>query len=235
MQLLTFDTLPSTNDYIREHILEFADNTAVFADKQTNGKGRVGKKWESPNGQLCFSMLVKNGDPIGITHLFAVIVCEVLRKFCSKKVQVGIKWCNDIVIDIDGNYKKICGILCEKIGTDIIVGIGINLNVADSYFAEHGLPNAGSLHLETDKSVIRDLVIAEYEYHNKPFVDVLSRYKTLCVNVGKPVKVIYPTRIVYGNAVDITDKGELYCADENGGYFTVNSGEVSVRGITDYV
>ena len=57
--LITFDTLPSTNTYIKEHADKLADRTVVIADMQSSGKGRIGNKWLATRDMLPISILIK--------------------------------------------------------------------------------------------------------------------------------------------------------------------------------
>ena len=104
----------------------------VYAECQTKGRGRLGRKWVSPKSKgLYFSVILRPGLPLSkiscITLLSAVAVVLALNKEAS--LPLSIKWPNDILI---GN-KKLAGILTELNAEQdrvnfVIVGIGLNIN-----------------------------------------------------------------------------------------------------------
>ena len=143
-RVLAFKELDSTNS----HALTLARNTAndglvVLADKQTAGRGQHGREWDCPGGAgVLMSVLIfpppHLSRPAILTAWAAVSVCELILKLTG--LQSEIKWPNDVLIQ----SRKVCGILIEQsVGT--VVGIGLNLNQPDEYFAAAELPNAGSL------------------------------------------------------------------------------------------
>lgn len=133
--LKIIDSLPSTNDYVKEQLANskpFEEGTVIMANEQTEGRGQRGSVWKSAKGEnLTFSYLLKP-DFLSASSQF-LLTCSVslgLVKFLKQYIpHVFIKWPNDIMA---GN-KKICGILIENTlrGQDIknsVVGIGLNVN-----------------------------------------------------------------------------------------------------------
>ena len=104
--------------------------TIVTALKQTNGRGTMGKKWISQNGNLFISICFEiNQQKINFRQyslLNAYLFKNIISRFTKK--QIDIKWPNDLLI----KKNKICGILQEVINfnnkTFLIVGVGINTN-----------------------------------------------------------------------------------------------------------
>tara|TARA_R110000772_G_scaffold23506_7_gene62937 strand:- start:236 stop:901 length:666 start_codon:yes stop_codon:yes gene_type:complete len=99
------------------------------AEKQNGGVGRLGRKWESPEGNLYCSTLVdcRAGDPAPSTLSF--VAALAVHKAISAHLphdDVKLKWPNDILV----SGLKICGILLERAGDSVIVGIGVNIAVA---------------------------------------------------------------------------------------------------------
>lgn len=147
-RVILLKEVDSTNDYLKQNADFLMPNTCVIAQKQTAGKGRMGKKFFSPdNCGLYLSILLKPKTfvPELITAAAAVAVARAIEEFTQKNAQ--IKWVNDVYI----NNKKVCGILCEALFCEnkpkyVIVGIGVNLlkpkndfadeikNIADSVF-----------------------------------------------------------------------------------------------------
>lgn len=127
MKVRYYETLPSTNTYLKENYKNFESGIVIVTNKQTDGRGRFTRKWISDN-DLTFSIMFKGVDyNHGLVAPLAII--EALENF---KISAKIKWPNDIYID----GKKLAGILIESIyeANDlkcVIVGIGINLEKKD--------------------------------------------------------------------------------------------------------
>ncbi len=101
-----------------------AEGTWLRAERQNGGRGRMGRVWDSPVGNLYCSTLVRfqPGDPAG--HTLALVAANavhaLIAPLCSG--QARIKWPNDILVD----GAKIAGILLERAGDAIVIGIGVN-------------------------------------------------------------------------------------------------------------
>lgn len=138
----------STNDLCHEAASNRENaGLAIFAERQTAGRGQQGRSWTAPAGSsLLFSILLNPPDAMALPHFLtawsAVAVAEQLR--ADFGVDVRIKWPNDLLV----NGRKLCGILVERRhGT--VVGIGLNVSIrADEFPADVRLP-ATSLALET--------------------------------------------------------------------------------------
>ena len=97
------------------------------ADAQDGGRGRLGRSWESPKGNLFASTIVRLRDsdpsPAGLAFVTAVAAYDAVRHM-APQVDIVLKWPNDILTH-DGS--KLCGILLERAADAVIVGIGLNL------------------------------------------------------------------------------------------------------------
>ncbi|HET9429348.1 MAG TPA: biotin--[acetyl-CoA-carboxylase] ligase [Allosphingosinicella sp.] len=94
------------------------------ADRQTGGKGRQGRQWESPSGNLYASTIVRlrSGDPPAPS--LALVAAVALHEAVSHHADgITIKWPNDLVVD----GAKLAGILLEREGDAVIAGFGVNL------------------------------------------------------------------------------------------------------------
>lgn len=124
-QIYALPETSSTNDAIKEYCNQKGQYIALRAVKQTAGRGRLGRKWQSLDGNLFFSMALE----ISLKNLGMLIVCASLSLWQTiKKMQpsasVCLKWPNDVLL----NGAKVSGMLLEK-GSDeyIIIGIGVNI------------------------------------------------------------------------------------------------------------
>jgi BirA family biotin operon repressor/biotin-[acetyl-CoA-carboxylase] ligase len=134
-----FYEIDSTNTWALEN---GKDGQVVIADRQTAGRGRLGRTWFSLPGVgiWCTSVLEQN-DP-GLTIAAALAVHDSISPQCSPK----IKWPNDILL----NGKKICGILVERKNGITAIGIGINVHQKKNDFPEELQEKAGSLEQITE-------------------------------------------------------------------------------------
>jgi BirA family biotin operon repressor/biotin-[acetyl-CoA-carboxylase] ligase len=154
--LLYFASVTSTNDIARQQALRKSpEGTAVIADRQTTGRGRLKRPWVSPEGNIAVSVVLypDRKNLHFLTMLAALAVLYSIEKTTAVKCQ--LKWPNDVLI----NGKKVCGILLEsKASADsvdyAIIGIGINVNMKMADYPEIA-SIATSLAAEMDREVSR--------------------------------------------------------------------------------
>jgi BirA family biotin operon repressor/biotin-[acetyl-CoA-carboxylase] ligase len=130
-QMYYFDEIDSTNRKARELAPGCPDGTLIIAERQSEGRGRMGKEWYSPPGGIWLSIILKPDiSPEHIYRLTLVAGVAVAETLAGIGVVAQIKWPNDILI----HEKKVCGILTEVDAemdavNFVIVGIGINANI----------------------------------------------------------------------------------------------------------
>ena len=243
-----FDELDSTNIKIKELAIGGAEHgTVVVADKQTAGKGRRGRTWESPAGtNLYFSILLRPTFATEKAPMLTLVMAYSAAKAIREHLHVDamIKWPNDLVL----SKKKICGILTEMTlnGTEIdhiVVGTGINVNLTE--FPEELQSSATSLFLElgeeVERKVLLEKVLEEFWKQYKFFEAyqdlsyLQQEYNEMLVNCGKEVCVLEPGNEYMAVARGINQTGELLVTKADGSEAVVYAGEVSVRGIYGYV
>lgn len=242
-----YEKVSSTNDVCRQR-METGDfhRIAVAADEQTAGKGRRGRRWESPKGEnlymsLGFRPKIQPMAAPQLTLVMAVAVTRALEELEIEKVQ--IKWPNDLVL----HGKKICGILTEMYmdGENIkSVIIGLGVNVKTSVFPEELQKTAGSIYQETGKvlsrKVLMDKILSRFEEVYPVFLEkedlsgLQKEYESKLANLHKEVLVLDPKGQYSGIAKGITATGALL-VERQGKLEQVSSGEVSVRGLYGYV
>lgn len=245
-KIVYLEEIDSTNSEVRRlGDAGAGEGTVVVADRQTGGKGRRGREWFSPAGTgVWMSVLLRpelRPDQVsGITLMAALSVCRAIRE--STGLDTQIKWPNDLVI----NGKKVCGILTEAAmnGNELryaVLGIGINVNQTE--FPEE-LPHAYSLALAAGRELDRDPIVAcllahlksDYERYLRSgdMGELKADYEAHLANLNQPVLVLSPSGEWTGVAEGISEAGDLLVRDDSGELRTVNSGEVSVRGIYGY-
>lgn len=230
LDTVCLESVDSTNSYLKRIIKAdgLTKGLAVMAKSQTAGRGRLGRTWLSNGDTLCMSIAVKNEYAEGLTLLAALAVYEALKGFCSDKT-LQVKWPNDIICE----GKKLCGILCERVETYTVIGIGVNVN--DKSFDREIEHKATSLYLLSGKEYdVSEVFKAVNEAFETVFVrysfsfnkDAKKQYESLCANLGRAVT----TEKFSGKAVGISEDGSLL-VDVEGVICAVSSGEVAVHGI----
>lgn len=221
--------------------------TLVTAKKQYAGRGRRGRTWASEDADnIYMSLLLRpkfsaEKAPM-LTLVMAYSVAKVLRE--QEDLEVKIKWPNDLVI----GKKKICGILTEmkmegRAISSVIIGVGMNVNVEN--FPKELRDKATSLKKEAGREFCCIDLIAKimesFEENYNRFVEMedlsfmQDEYNEMLVNCGKQVRILEPNNEYEAFALGINEEGELLVEKEDGKIERVFSGEVSVRGMYEYV
>ena len=247
VNIVHYEEIDSTNTEVRRLSLKGAEEgLVVTAKKQTAGKGRRGRSWESPaDDNLYFSVLLRpvfspEKAPM-LTLLMAYSVAKALQK---KNINIEIKWPNDLVL----SKKKICGILTEMNLAegqveDVIVGVGLNVNTMR--FSEELDDKATSLTIELGRKLecgeLLGWILEEFEERYHQFLEVQDLsflqedYNGMLINRNREVLVLEPGNEYQAEALGINELGELLVKKTDGRIEAVFAGEVSVRGIYGYV
>ena len=240
------DVLPSTNTYAKELARQGApEGTVVIAGQQTAGRGRLERSFHSPQGTgIYMSLILRPRCPaeqlLHLTCATAVAACDALEQTCGLRPQ--IKWTNDLTL----NGKKLGGILTELVfgsGTNVsavVIGIGINCRLSRPPVKLKNI--ACSLSDFTDKTELAPLaaaLIAAFEQMSRQFLReqaaIMEAYRRNCITLGRQIKILYPSGTETGIAEQVNDDGSLAVVMENGLRKTVIAGQVSVRGLWDYI
>ena len=149
LKICYFSSVSSTNDVALENIENEEEFTIFLADNQTKGRGRNNREWYSPsNDNLYFSFILKPSLELKYFRLVPVLtgysVMKTVEKFI-KKGKIKLKWPNDVMV----NGKKIAGILIEGKNKNLVVGIGINVNIERFPNFKDNIPT--SIYIETKK------------------------------------------------------------------------------------
>ena len=215
----------STNDLVRRRAESGeAEGLVVAAEHQTAGRGRLGRRWETPPGAgLTFSVLLRpRVAPDRWPWLGLLAGYAVLRALAGHADGVALKWPNDVLV----SDRKVAGILLERLAAQgaAVVGVGINVSTTE---AELPVPTATSLALATGRAPDRsDLLAAvlsslaeEYTAWQRPGGERALRtaYLAACATLGRPVRVDLPTGPpVTGRATGIDAQGRLVVATASG-------------------
>lgn len=234
-----YETLESSNKTAKLLALEGAPHgTLVLTAHQSAGRGRLGRRFESPAGKgVYFSVLLRPpltpASAQSATIGAAVAVCRAVKALCG--LDLGVKWVNDVYY----RGKKVCGILTEA-GTDIesgqldwlVVGIGLNLTASAADWPPELAAAATSLYPGGPAPVGRAQLagaIARELLSLCPGFDCLDEYRALCFVPGHWVTVCTAAETYPARALAIDEEGCLIVERENGRRTALRHGEVSIR------
>ncbi|WP_295160369.1 biotin--[acetyl-CoA-carboxylase] ligase [Selenomonas sp. AE3005] len=242
-RIICHEEIDSTNNEAKRLAMEGAvEGTVVVAESQTGGKGRLERQFFSPKGKgIWFSVVLRPKflpqEAPKCTLMAAVAVARAMTEFGLKP---GIKWPNDLLYD----NKKLVGILTEMSAemdgiNYIVIGTGINVNIAPEEFPEELRDVATSLsqmkganlpRVKFLQAVLRALDDLYAKVQVEGFAPVLKEWRQYSITLGQEVKVIgvRDGEVFYGKAADIDDEGALL-VDTAAGRQRVLAGDVSIR------
>lgn len=238
-----FESIGSTNDYLRELAENGAkEGTVVVSYCQTNGHGRSGRSFYSPEGgNLYMSILLRPEDLNNLnllTPAAAVAVFRAIKRVLG--IEVKIKWVNDLYF----NGKKVCGILASAYGfldnnPFVVVGIGINVSVEESKVPEdikgiYGSLLNGQLTSDEVSRVLPELAAATFEeymniYKNEDVSKYMKEYKEYSMVVGEKVSYLSGNETINVDVIDIDNNGGLVVREANGNVKTYMDGEIRIK------
>lgn len=238
-----FHQTTSTNDVVerlsRDGVKEGA---VVFAESQTRGRGRLGRKWISPAGKgLWFSLLLRpNLRPHETTQL-TVMSATALRRAIQGHSGLApeIKWPNDILI----HGRKVAGILTELHAEldrvkYVILGIGVDVNLNPGDFPPELRKLATSLKAELGEPVERaGLAVAilrelDHDYARLAsgrFAAVAEEWEAHCTTIGRDVAIRTGERQIRGRAESLGEDGALLLRTDHGRLERIIGGDVTLH------
>jgi BirA family biotin operon repressor/biotin-[acetyl-CoA-carboxylase] ligase len=238
-----FEQTTSTNDVIEKLARDgVKEGAVVFAESQTKGRGRLGRKWISPERKgLWFSVLLRPDlRPQEATQLTVASATALRRAIQSATgLHPEIKWPNDIVI----GGKKVAGILTELSAEldrvrHVILGIGVNVNLGTGEFPPELRKLATSLKIESGKTISRSelatAILRELDDDytricSGLFAEVADEWQEYCKTIGRNVTIQTGERRIRGRAESLDDDGALRLRTEHGHLERVTGGDVTLE------
>ena len=231
-QAYYFDSIDSTQNQALKMAQDVAnDGTVIVAAKQTEGKGRDGRKWMSPKGGIWISIILHPKFDISITTLFPIASSLALSLAIEKifSIKPELKWPNDLTI----NGKKVAGMLVDvslesnRI-ENLVLGVGINfdVNVKQIEKSLKGTPNFyGASSLSDQKQNIKPIQLVQifllelekiYKALNeKQIKKIISEWTSRSSTIGKNVELNTTNSKIKGKAIKIDDDGALIVSENN--------------------
>lgn len=220
----------STNNEAKRLIA--AGNTphslVIVADRQSAGRGRSGKSFYSAIKDAVYMTVVfisgTTDNPASITIAAAVAVAKALEQRLN--IYPKIKWVNDLFY----NGRKFCGILSERVGDRIIIGIGINCNASPTDFPPELSATAGSIPLygTTKNELIASIYNKLKDCLEQDFLAVLTEYRQRSFMAGKRITYHKDNIEISATAAGIDDEGRLLVKTDDGCIQQLSSGEVTI-------
>lgn len=245
--LLSFDVLDSTNEEAKRHAENGGTHGAVvWAHQQTAGKGRMGRDWVSPDGNLYVSVLLQPSCSIKertqLAFLTAVAMLDTLEPILGEAGEVSCKWPNDILLD----GKKIGGILLESFQTTndfgrtqewIVIGLGLNIlhhPTSGTRYPATSLKAAG-IELISAKIVLSRFVynfIMRYDaWQENGFEDVRTAWVDKAYGINDLVHIEVGDENVTGVYESIDEHGSLMLSVAGKPAIAINAGDVTFPSI----
>ncbi len=232
--LVVYETIGSTNDAAFEHARGGANRTWVVARAQTAGRGRHGRQWQSPPGNLYASVLLidvatpQTAPQIGFVA--GIALARALRQLVAEPARIGVKWPNDILLD----GAKLAGILVEgRVLADgayaIVAGFGVNCQSRppDLPYRAAALAEAGvGRSKAADVLFLLSQQMADWlRVFEQGFDAIRAEWLSLAAGIGAPIKVKTATRQFEGIFQSIDADGRLILVDASGAH-SIEAGDV---------
>ena len=231
MDIIELYEVDSTNKYAKEKIIEgIEEETVIWAHRQTDGKGRRDNNWDSPEGNLYMSFIIKPNierQHIGqLSFAASLAIANMLSDLIEGNQEVKVKWPNDVLVD----KKKISGILVETDSNSewVVVGMGVNIAASpDEAISLYDIEVDISVKDFLERLILQfGLVVARIEQEG--FEGVQKEWLDRAYRIGEEIVARLSHETVIGVFKGIDDNGILELELEDGSIRKIASGEVFV-------
>ena len=243
IEVVLLDRVGSTNDEAKARLDKLRntnDSLSVFAEQQDSGRGRKGKKWQSPSKvniyqSFSWASELKPSELDGLSMGVAVEISNTLKPLLGEEIK--IKWPNDLFL----SEKKVGGILVEtsqrEKGTYITIGVGLNVLMSDQNISIDQDWTSLSLYFgkDFDRNLIagyllKSLLSLKDNFENKAFSFYKDDFDRLHILKNKKCLVTLDDQTITGEVVGVSEAGELILKEDRK-IHTLRYGQVSVKKI----
>lgn len=236
-RLVALDKVGSTNDEAKRLAGEGAeDGTLVWAREQTAGRGRHGRTWVSPPGNLYLSLVLRPdcapAEALGLGFAAAVALGTALGSVVPPMTELRYKWPNDVLL----NGAKVAGILMESAPTSdgmldwLVLGLGVNVD----HYPDDTETKATSLAVEGGKVPVeevlelfcRQFLTWADRWLNGGFAPVRKAWLLHASGLGERIEVRLNGETLEGVFEDLDEHGALILKLDDGTKRVVNYGEI---------
>ncbi|KZD09854.1 biotin--[acetyl-CoA-carboxylase] ligase [Oceanibaculum pacificum] len=237
--IVALGSVVSTNDEAHRLAREGARHlTVVTAEEQQGGRGRRGRAWASPPGNVYLSVILRPDCPPAraaqISFLAALAVRDTVRLAVGAIAPVVVKWPNDVLV----NGGKISGILLETGGGTaqavdyVVIGIGVNVQHHPEN-AERPATSLAALGGDADVSQARATLLERlgywyYIWSSQGFAPIRQNWLADAVGLGEKIEVRLPDRTLNGVFGDLDADGALLL-DTEAGRQRISAGDIYLR------
>ncbi|MEL7188508.1 MAG: biotin--[acetyl-CoA-carboxylase] ligase [Pseudomonadota bacterium] len=204
------------------------------AERQTGGRGRLGRKWESPSGNLFCSTVVNLNSEDHPAHTLSFVaglaVADTLRRSLLPRAPILLKWPNDALV----RGAKIAGILLERRGESVVVGVGVNV----SYSPDIAGRDTTDIVYENPKhggsdSLVLSILADEFanrlaQWRSQPLSQILDAWMEIAHPIGTQLEAGSEDTRVSGAFAGLDSEGALLLRLANGAIHTIHAGDVSM-------
>jgi BirA family biotin operon repressor/biotin-[acetyl-CoA-carboxylase] ligase len=238
-----FQETTSTNDVVEKFARDgVKEGVVVFAEAQTQGRGRLGRKWVSPpNKGLWFSVLLRPKLRLeAVTRITIASATALTRAIATQtELRPEVKWPNDVLV----GGKKVAGILMELSGEldtvrHVILGIGVDVNLTAADFPPELRKGATSLRIERgqplDRAALAAAILRELDQDyaratGGGFESLADEWEAQCTTIGHEVLIQVGERKVRGRAESLDPSGALLLRTLHGHLERIMGGDVTLE------
>ena len=234
--LVALERIDSTSEELHRRARAGApEGTLVWAQEQSQGRGRRGRNWSSPRGNLYHSLLlrprVSPGEAAQIGFVAAVALAETFASMLPPDRRVGCKWPNDVLID----GAKVSGILPEAeaaggIVEAVVLGMGVNVASfpAELPYRATSLTAAGAkVNVETVLEALAPRLETWYRrWREGGFAPVRQRWLDFATGLGAPIEVRLEREVLQGRFAGLDASGALDLELADGRHRLITAGDV---------
>lgn len=238
-RISSFATIDSTNDEARRRAEAGEPEGAVIvAASQTKGRGRRGRTWISPPGNLHCSILLRPhcdvADAANLSFVAALALAEALDGPAGNSERITVKWPNDVLLD----HRKVAGILLESESAEgalqwVVIGIGVDVEYFPTGvdFPAISLRAAGC---RADSDSVRDAVLRRFwvwyaRWMSEGFAPVRDEWLARAAALGETIAVRLQDETIEGVFAGLDGDGALLL-DVAGGRRRITAGDVFFPG-----
>lgn len=233
--LVALDSVDSTNEEAKRRLAAgnpVPEGTLIWAGEQTAGRGRRGRSWESPRGNLYMSLVLTPGRPPGtaaqLGFVAAVALADTLSELLPGAGRVRLKWPNDVLVD----GGKVSGILLEAAnGGAVVLGVGVNIRSrpAAGLYPTVSLAEAGAAVDEPGALLERfaQRLLDRYAaWRREGFTPLRAAWLERAIGLGQAIEVRLDRETLKGRFDALDDSGALALALPDGRRRMVAAGDV---------
>ena len=238
-ELLYFEELDSTNNEAKRRILEgiLPAQCVIRAKKQSSGRGRHGKSWDSLEGNLFFSIILPRTGPLDSMTQLSFISSLAIEKAISnlllkykKRPKIELKWPNDVLL----NNKKLSGILIESAGSNneyMIIGIGINITKSPKLIEYEATDlHSEEIYFTNSDDILHQIITNFLKYYYlwiaEGFLPIRKKWIKKSKALGDIISVKTNQSRISGKFIDIDFRGSIRLEVSSGQICSVTPQEV---------